>query len=563
MFLKTGLLVVGSVAIIGLLYRAFEWFNLRIGPDAGSVSRISRFADFLKRLPGTLLSWRFWVRLVFDVLLQARLLKKSPLRWIAHIFIAYGFIALLLFHALEDLITAELIPGYACTTNPWITLRNILGLLVIVGVALSLWTRSSKKDLPVKSKGMDKWALILMASIMFSGFLLEGSKIISSGVFEEMCIEYAGIEDPEEMLPLKAYWAQHYGVYFEDLEGEGPFDEEIMEEGMYMNEDNCLPCHAQPHYAFASYGISRIMTPLAAWLNQARADMWFWYLHVGICFLGLALLPFSKFLHMVTSPLTLLMERSPETKRRTPQYLANTRALTLDACTHCGLCSEHCSVAGIYRTIKNENVLPSEKLLGFRDLLKGRRINNGRLDAIREGVFSCTGCYKCTEICPVGLNLQDLWMASQNELTNRNLFTPEVWAKENGFKLFEDFRSKRNGTPLTINDDFSQKFRSLSRGDTFTYCYTCKTCSSSCPVVRHYADEASAKLDLLPHEIIRSIAFGQPDLALNARMLWDCMNCYMCQENCPQGVKICDIIYELKNMAYSRLAEKSNVAGKD
>jgi heterodisulfide reductase subunit C len=34
-------------------------------------------------------------------------------------------------------------------------------------------------------------------------------------------------------------------------------------------------------------------------------------------------------------------------------------------------------------------------------------------------------------------------------------------------------------------------------------------------------------------------------------MTWDCTTCYQCQENCPQGIKVTEIIYELKNRAYS------------
>lgn len=32
-------------------------------------------------------------------------------------------------------------------------------------------------------------------------------------------------------------------------------------------------------------------------------------------------------------------------------------------------------------------------------------------------------------------------------------------------------------------------------------------------------------------------------------MLWACTVCYMCTEYCPQGIQVCDVIYELKNIA--------------
>ena len=35
------------------------------------------------------------------------------------------------------------------------------------------------------------------------------------------------------------------------------------------------------------------------------------------------------------------------------------------------------------------------------------------------------------------------------------------------------------------------------------------------------------------------------------------MFCYQCQEACPQGVHITDILYELKNMAVRRIKRKT------
>ncbi len=42
-------------------------------------------------------------------------------------------------------------------------------------------------------------------------------------------------------------------------------------------------------------------------------------------------------------------------------------------------------------------------------------------------------------------------------------------------------------------------------------------------------------------------------------MLWDCTTCYLCQEHCPQGVKVTDVLYELKNLAYQRLRNEYRI----
>jgi heterodisulfide reductase subunit C len=45
------------------------------------------------------------------------------------------------------------------------------------------------------------------------------------------------------------------------------------------------------------------------------------------------------------------------------------------------------------------------------------------------------------------------------------------------------------------------------------------------------------------------LGLGLTRMAGNARMIWDCLTCYQCQENCPQQVEVCDLLYGLKNFA--------------
>jgi heterodisulfide reductase subunit C len=61
------------------------------------------------------------------------------------------------------------------------------------------------------------------------------------------------------------------------------------------------------------------------------------------------------------------------------------------------------------------------------------------------------------------------------------------------------------------------------------------------------------------------LRLGLNDLALGSRMVWDCTTCYQCQENCPQGIKVADIIYELRNIAYDRFknVDRTQKAGTD
>jgi heterodisulfide reductase subunit C len=67
-------------------------------------------------------------------------------------------------------------------------------------------------------------------------------------------------------------------------------------------------------------------------------------------------------------------------------------------------------------------------------------------------------------------------------------------------------------------------------------------------VVGNY-EQPEQVLDLLPHQIMCSLGLGLTEMAGGAKMIWDCLTCYQCQENCPQQVEVCDLLFLLKNMA--------------
>ena len=92
---------------------------------------------------------------------------------------------------------------------------------------------------------------------------------------------------------------------------------------------------------------------------------------------------------------------------------------------------------------------------------------------------------------------------------------------------------------------------------TFHVCFSCKTCSNACPVVANYDDPEGA-LGLLPHQIMRACALGLRELAFRAEMLWRCLTCYQCQELCPQGVRVADVLYELKTLVVESMKGKED-----
>jgi heterodisulfide reductase subunit C len=87
---------------------------------------------------------------------------------------------------------------------------------------------------------------------------------------------------------------------------------------------------------------------------------------------------------------------------------------------------------------------------------------------------------------------------------------------------------------------------------TFARCVQCQTCTNVCPVVAHGTQIADA-IDLTPQKVMNLLRLGLPDLALGSRMVWGCATCYQCQEHCPEGIRVTDIMCELRALAVQRL----------
>ena len=61
--------------------------------------------------------------------------------------------------------------------------------------------------------------------------------------------------------------------------------------------------------------------------------------------------------------------------------------------------------------------------------------------------------------------------------------------------------------------------------------------------------------DLTPQQIMNLLRLGLKELTLGSSMVWSCATCYLCQEHCPEGIPVADILYELRNLGYQRLSQ--------
>ena len=553
---QTALYASLALCALGLVWRVSAWFRVRIGPDARDVALSQRVAAVFRGAAAALLSRRVFHLLgafVLDVLLLRRLFANEKLRWLGHLLILVGFTLLLLMHALAGVVTAKLFPAYQPTLDPYLFLRDLFGVMVLTGVALLFFGRSRRPTgLAQLRRPIDAVFVALLGFVLATGFLLQADKIASPRAFYRMAEQFTGSTDPEKLRPLRVLWASEFGVAFSDLKG--PIEQTLVDEGRELHRDACASCHAKPASAFISYPVARVLSPVTRLLDEIRADAWLLYFHVFACFLGLASLPFTRFFHAVVNPVSLLVNGAAPSREFSVAGRASRRALAIDACVRCGICDARCSVAPLARYLGNPGLLPSHKLIATAALASGRLLRPGHeYDALRaaDGAFLCTDCGRCTTRCPVGLDLEDLWEAGRGDLTAAGLPAPAQWVQARPALAWAE--SLEPGTAQHSFSDPDASCAPLSADRrTFSRCVQCQTCTNVCPVVAH-SNDTDRGVDLTPQKVMNLLRLGLRDLTLGSRMVWDCATCYQCQENCPEGIRVADIMCELRALAVHRL----------
>ncbi len=143
-----------------------------------------------------------------------------------------------------------------------------------------------------------------------------------------------------------------------------------------------------------------------------------WIFHFVVSFLFIAIIPYSYFVHLVTTPLNIFFARLRPQGELLPildieeaeslgvsrmEEFSWKRRLDFDACTMCGRCQAACP-AYLAGTPLN----PKQIILKLRDLMHhpdGRAIHG---DTIAAGeLWACTTCNACVEACPAFIEILD------------------------------------------------------------------------------------------------------------------------------------------------------------
>lgn len=90
---------------------------------------------------------------------------------------------------------------------------------------------------------------------------------------------------------------------------------------------------------------------------------------------------------------------------------------------------------------------------------------------------------------------------------------------------------------------FGREVMSVPGCEELERCIQCGTCSGVCPL--------SIYMDHTPRQVMALTRADFRDEVLRSHTIWLCASCYACTVECPQQIRITDIMYELKQRAIS------------
>ena len=206
-----------------------------------------------------------------------------------------------------------------------------------------------------------------------------------------------------------------------------------------------------------------MITYLARFLVRAGspAEWTIWWAHTLVLLFFLPLIPSTKHMHLILSPVTIFLKRDGFSKipplvgdedfgLDTGKDLTQITALQAYTCVECGRCTEHCPANNTGKILN-----PKEIILGTRHYLKefgakGEEPLLGKHLAM-EAAFQCTTCGSCEFQCPVGIQHLPLIVGLRRGAVNTG-----KWENSYGGELFVTL--ERHGNSLGFAPSERAKF---------------------------------------------------------------------------------------------------------
>jgi Fe-S oxidoreductase len=237
-----------------------------------------------------------------------------------------------------------------------------------------------------------------------------------------------------------------------------------------------------------------MVTYLAAFITHDDAALKvLWWTHTLALLIFLPLVPHTKHLHLVLSPITIFLKRDgfssipplstdenvEDFGLHTGKDITQIIALQAYSCVECGRCTEHCPASATGKVLN-----PKEIILGTRTYLNtfGPTSETPLLADLREptlnpepstsnlsleAAYECTTCGACEYQCPVGIQHLPIIIGLRRGATNTG-----AWEDPYGTKLFLALEKSGNslGLPASERDKFIARAQLPIFDGTQEYC---------------------------------------------------------------------------------------------
>jgi Fe-S oxidoreductase len=237
-----------------------------------------------------------------------------------------------------------------------------------------------------------------------------------------------------------------------------------------------------------------MVTYLAAFFTADETTLKaLWWTHTLALLIFLPLIPHTKHLHLVLSPITIFLKRDSfsaipplstdenveDFGLHTGKDITQIIALQAYSCVECGRCTEHCPASATGKVLN-----PKEIILGTRSYLNtfGPHSDTPLLTDLRdstsnleprtsnlslEAAYECTTCGACEYQCPVGIQHLPIIIGLRRGATNTG-----AWEDPYGTKLFLSLEKSGNslGLPSAERDKFIARAQLPIFDGTQEYC---------------------------------------------------------------------------------------------
>jgi Fe-S oxidoreductase len=198
------------------------------------------------------------------------------------------------------------------------------------------------------------------------------------------------------------------------------------------------------------------------WVSEAStAGRLLWWIHTLTLLAFLPLIPHTKHLHLVLSPVTIFLKRDgfshipplsgdEDFGLVSGKDITQLTALQAYSCVECGRCTEHCPANNTGKELN-----PKLIALGLRTYVNdyGEANETPILSATvsQKAIFQCTTCGACEYQCPLGIQHLPMIIGLRRGAVNTG-----TWEDEYGTKLFLNL--ERNGNAMGFSQTERDKF---------------------------------------------------------------------------------------------------------